>query len=398
MRILLAITSSISAYKSPMLVRELIKNGHSVICALSKNASKLVSKKSLETVSENPVITNMWRDRDPLKHISVNKDTDVLLIAPATANIIGKIANGICDDSISTIAAAFKGRKFFAPAMNPEMWNNKAVQRNVDFMVNSLGYTLIEPEEGIVACKDIGRGRLASIENILSSLKLEEKLTEKYSAAKFTVSSGATIEWIDTIRYITNNSSGKMGFALYSEIINNGGTCNYVEGKVNSELNNRDKIKVETTEDMKNKILELLPKTDILIMAAAPLDFKPVNRAENKLKKTNVSSIELSYTDDILLATKNKKNSKSVIVAFASESASSDEELKNYATSKMFYKDADMIVANKISESVGLDTNKITIFYKDGRSEIFDTMSKNKCASVIVDSAYKLWLAKNKVN
>ena len=211
MRILLAISSSISAYKSPELVRLLKKNGHSVICIATENALKLVSKKALETVSENIVITDMWDSVNPLEHININKETDILLIAPATFNVIGKIANGIADSNFLSVAAAYTGRKIIAPAMNPQMWLNPVLQKNLNYLATELNYQIINPECGEVACGDKGVGRLASIEEIVSRVNHGNKL----SNIKFAVTSGATKEWIDPIRYITNNSSGKMGHAIY---------------------------------------------------------------------------------------------------------------------------------------------------------------------------------------
>ena len=235
MRILLAITSSISAYKTPMLVSMLKKQGHNIICAVTKNAQNMVGVKALETMSENKVITDLWQEDDILRHININKDTDIMLIAPADVNIIGKIANGICDDAVSTIACAYTKKKYFAPAMNPHMWLNKANQRNVKYLIEELEYELIKPESGDMACKDNGVGRLANIDTIIKTIGSCNSL--KYNNINFTITSGATKEWIDPIRYITNNSSGKMGASIYEEILSNGGRSVYIEGQVNTPLN-----------------------------------------------------------------------------------------------------------------------------------------------------------------
>lgn len=174
MRILLAITSSISAYKTPMLVSMLKKEGHDIICAVTKNAQNMVGLKSLETMSGNKVITDLWQEDDVLRHININKETDIFLIAPADANIIAKIANGICDDAVSTIACAYTKDKYFAPAMNPHMWINKAVQKNTKYLIEELNYNIIEPESGNMACHDTGVGRLADFETIIK--KLQKKI------------------------------------------------------------------------------------------------------------------------------------------------------------------------------------------------------------------------------
>ena len=394
MRILLAVTSSISAYKTPMLVSMLKKQGHEIICAVTKNAQNMVGVKALETMSSNHVITDIWQEDDVLRHININKETDILLIAPADANIIGKIANGICDDAISTIACAYTKKKYFAPAMNTHMWLNKATQKNVKYMIEELEYELIEPESGNMACNDKGVGRLAELETIIKKITSNDN---KYQNIKFTITSGATKEWIDPIRYITNNSSGKMGASIYKEIASNGGISTYIEGEVNTNLNihsNDKKIKVDTTKQLQEAVLNELDNTDILIMAAAPLDFRPAVSYDKKVKKQNLNSIELIENDDILASTKDKKKKGTLIVSFAAETAETDDELKNYAVDKMNRKNADMIVANKIKDAIGKDTNKITIFFRDGRYKSYPILSKKECAKEIVSIAVEEW--KNK--
>lgn len=397
MRILIAITSSISAYKIPVLVSMLKKEGHEIICAVTKNAENMVGIKALETMSGNHVIRNIWKEEDPLIHININKKTDALLIAPIDANMIGKIANGIYDDSISTIACAYTGRKLFAPAMNPYMWLNKTVQKNVKYMIEELNYEIIEPERGAMACEDDGVGRLASFETIINKLT-----NNKYGDIRFTITAGATKEWIDPIRYITNTSSGKMGEALYNEINAGNGNIIYIEGSVLSPLtihsNNskNKKIKVDTTEELKETVLSELKNTDILFMAAAPLDFKPAKTFDKKIKKQNINNIELIQNEDILALTKDKKLKNCLIVSFAAETAENEEELKKYAIDKMERKNADMIVANNIKDAIGKDTNKITIFFKDGRVKDFPILSKRECAKEIVNIAVEEWHNKNK--
>ena len=398
MRILIAITSSISAYKIPVLVSMLKKQGHEIICAVTKNAENMVGVKALETMSGNHVIRNIWKEEDPLIHININKKTDALLIAPIDANMIGKIANGIYDDSISTIACAYTGRKLFAPAMNPYMWLNKTVQKNVKYMIEELNYEIIEPERGAMACEEDGVGRLASFETIINKLT-----NNKYGDIRFTITAGATKEWIDPIRYITNSSSGKMGEALYNQINSGNGNIIYIEGSVlspltiNSNNSKKRKIKVDTTEELKDNVLRELENTDILFMAAAPLDFKPAKIFNKKIKKQNINNIELIQNEDILALTKDRKLKNCLIVSFAAETAENEEELKKYAIDKMERKNADMIVANNIKDAIGKDTNKITIFFKDGRVKDFPILSKKECAKEIINIAVEEWHNKNKL-
>ncbi|WP_295162968.1 bifunctional phosphopantothenoylcysteine decarboxylase/phosphopantothenate--cysteine ligase CoaBC [uncultured Brachyspira sp.] len=397
MRILIAVTSSIAAYKIPMMVSMLKKQGHEIICAVTKNAQNMVGIKALETMSKNKVITDLWNEDDVLRHIHINKETDIMLIAPADANIIGKISNGICDDAVSTIACAYTNKKYFAPAMNPYMWINKANQKNVKYMIEELGYELISPESGDMACNDEGVGRMANIDSIIETITSG---TEKYNNIHFTITSGATREWIDPIRYITNNSSGKMGASIYKEIYDNGGISTYIEGQVDESVTvgkNDKKIKIDTAKELQDNVLKELDNTDILIMSAAPLDFRPSEFSDKKIKKQNIASIELTANEDILASSKDKKRSSSLIVSFAAETAENDEELKEYAIDKMNRKNADMIVANKIKDAIGKDTNKITIFFKDGRFKSYPMLSKRECAKEIVYTAVCEWKKKNNI-
>ena len=397
MRILIAVTSSIAAYKIPMMVSMLKKQGHEIICAVTKNAQNMVGIKALETMSKNKVITDLWNEDDVLRHIHINKETDIMLIAPADANIIGKISNGICDDAVSTIACAYTNKKYFAPAMNPYMWINKANQKNVKYMIEELGYELISPESGDMACNDEGVGRMANIDSIIETITSG---TEKYNNIHFTITSGATREWIDPIRYITNNSSGKMGASIYKEIYDNGGISTYIEGQVDESVTvgkYDKKIKIDTAKELQDNVLKELDNTDILIMSAAPLDFRPSEFSDKKIKKQNIASIELTANEDILASSKYKKRSSSLIVSFAAETAENDEELKEYAIDKMNRKNADMIVANKIKDAIGKDTNKITIFFKDGRFKSYPMLSKRECAKEIVYTAVCEWKKKNNI-
>ncbi len=390
MKILLAITSSISAYKIPDFISTLKKQGFEVYTAITKNALEMVGKKALETMSENDVIVDIWDNKDPLIHINISKQTDVLLIAPIDANMIGKIANGIADDAISTIALAYTGRKIFAPAMNSNMWHNAIVQKNVSYMVNELGFEIIAPESGIMACKDEGVGRLASFDTIIS--KLRE--SQEYKDIKFTITSGATKEWIDPIRYITNSSSGKMGNAIYDIVSSSGGSSLYIEGNVSistNMINGDRKVKVDTTDDLKTEVLNSLDNTDILFMVAAPLDFRPKSISDKKIKKKSIEKIDLIENDDILYLTISKKKNKTLIVSFAAETSDSREELILLATDKMNRKGADMIVANNIKDAIGMDTNSVVIILKNGDIIDLPMQSKKSIAKKIVEIAVREW-------
>lgn len=376
MKIILGISSSISAYKAPSLVRLLKKRGADVFCVLTKNAENLVGIKALETVSGNRVVRNIFDEKDTLTHINLTKEASVFLIAPATANVIGKISNGIADDAISTMAMAFTGKKYIAPAMNGNMWRNEALQNNVRYMSEEMDWVFIGPTEGALACEDNDTGRLSDLEDIVRAVFHTSKTLE---GKKIVITAGSTIEWLDDIRFIANRSSGKMGSALASEAILMGAEVVYIKGKTQVAPPSGVILKsVETTKEMENAVINYSKDADAVIMAAAPLDFRPVNRHFGKIKKSDITSISLVENADILKRLRNE--SDVITVAFAAES----ENMEENAEKKMLAKGADMLVANEIKDSFGKDDNIITIMSKDGEKERFAKMSKQQCALEIL--------------
>ncbi|MBI4976827.1 MAG: bifunctional phosphopantothenoylcysteine decarboxylase/phosphopantothenate--cysteine ligase CoaBC [Spirochaetes bacterium] len=379
MRIILGISSSISAYKTPDLVRRFSKRGSDMFCVVTRNARHLVGIKALETVSGNRVIMNLFRQKDPLTHINLSRAADALLIAPASGNIIGKLANGIADDPLTTISLAYTGQRFIAPAMNSEMWRSDAVTRNMQTLRNA-GWTVIDPEAGDLACGVHDVGRLASLDTIVDTVLAHG---EDLRGKRFIVTSGATREWIDPIRYITNRSSGKMGKAIYEELRHRGATVTYIEGQVTHPV--RGAVTVDTTEDLMNAILERIGNADCLIMAAAPLDFRPATRHTQKLKKAGVTSIALTENDDILKRVR-ERDTKIKVVAFAAET----EKLVDNARAKLSAKGANLMIANTIADGFGTDDNVITVIRENGDITEHERMTKTSCAKVIVNEAKAL--------
>ncbi|MEK6793718.1 MAG: bifunctional phosphopantothenoylcysteine decarboxylase/phosphopantothenate--cysteine ligase CoaBC [Spirochaetota bacterium] len=381
MRIILGITSSISAYKTPDLVRRFCKRGTETFCVVTKNARHLVGIKALETVSGNRVIVDLNEAKDPLTHINLSRDADAFLIAPATANMIAKLAAGIADDAVSTMALAFTGARFFAPAMNSEMWKNAATVRNVASLLRD-GWRMIPPEEGDLACGVTDVGRLADLNTIVDTvLGSVSDLAGKH----FIVTAGSTREWIDDIRFIANRSSGKMGRAIHDEIRKRGGVVVYIEAQVSARVHGPHVIGVDTTKELQDAVLRSLPNADCLIMAAAPLDFRPKTRAEGKLKKGGMNAIELIENDDILKRVR-EADAKIAVVAFAAESS----DLAENAKAKLSAKGANIIIANTVSDGFGTDDDRITVIRTDGTSTEHKKMSKRDCAKEIVNEARAL--------
>lgn len=446
MKIIVGITSSISAYKTPALVRLFKKRYDAeIFCVVTEHAQKLVAKKALETVSGNHVITNMWKERDPLTHVNLTAEADIMIIAPATANIIGKLAAGIADDTLTTMAVAFAGSMFLAPAMNSRMWKNPIVQENLRKLKHA-GYTVIPPAAGALACEDVGVGRLAELEAIVEAVMGEyvDIALEKASAREFfdslaeegvtlehlvtpqemlaplkasltkmvadeerdarqndareqdlrgktvLVTAGATREWLDAIRYITNRSSGKMGKALAEEVVARGAQCVFIAGEMRVPVPEGCRVvRVETTEEMRDAVLSYTGTADALIMAAAPVDFRPKTPCEGKMKKDAVTHLALTNTPDILKCVREAQHDL-LVIAFAAES----DDLEKNAKGKLSAKGADAIVANRIDEGFEHDTNRITIYYPDGRKDSHESMPKTACARVIVSSLKDLFAQK----
>ncbi|MGB9621549.1 MAG: bifunctional phosphopantothenoylcysteine decarboxylase/phosphopantothenate--cysteine ligase CoaBC [Brevinematia bacterium] len=373
MKIVIGVTSSVSVYKVLNVIRGLIKRGNEVKVIMSRNSTKFVSPILFQSISRNKVFVDNFNEDDPLVHITLSKWGDVFVVLPATANAIGKIANGICDDLVSTVAMAFpySKRRILVPAMNKEMWENPINQDNLKKLI-SYGWDVVEPEVGVFASplEGIGKGRLPDEKTIIYSiLRNKEGLLK---GKRVLVTAGATKEYIDNVRFISNDSSGIMGLSIALASYLEGADVVFIHGEMKYKTLNLDRvknIKIISTEDMLNAVKEEFVNCDILFMSAAVSDFRPSGKVLGKLPKEEIESIKLEKTPDILKTISTIKTNQ-FVVGFALAS----EELEKYALKKMEQKRVDMIVANKIEiqdskvvfNPMGNKVNKVEVFTKEG--------------------------------
>ena len=387
--VILGVTGCIAAYKSCEIVSRFIKLGYDVRVIMTVNATEFVSKLSFETLSNNRVVVETF---DPnrefeTEHISYAKLASAFVIAPATANVIGKIANGIADDMLTTTVMATQAPVFICPAMNTNMYNNPTVTKNIETLKEK-GYIIIDSTEGRLACGDIGKGKMAEPVDIVEMV--DKLLTPKpdFRGKTVLITAGATIEPIDAVRYITNHSSGKMGVALAEAVLDRGGNVILVAGNTSVPLpKGVTVVKVKTTRDMLEAVTENLNDSDIIIKCAAPADYRPKEVAAQKIK-SEVLNLELIKNPDIAKAVGNVKGDKKLVI-FAAET----NDLIENASGKLMNKGADIVVANDVTKEgagFGTDTNIATIIRKDGVIKPFEKMPKRELADVILDNILEL--------
>lgn len=386
--VVLGVTGSIAAYKACDITSKLIKKDINVDVIMTKSAMKFVNPLTFQSLSSNIVNTDMFEDIKywEINHIALAKKADILLIAPATANIIAKLANGIADDMLSCTALATKNQIIIAPAMNTNMYENITTIENIE-KLKKRGVIFIEPDIGNLACKDIGKGKLADVDKIVNSVIFELYKTSELKNLNILITAGATIQDIDPVRYITNNSTGKMGYAIAREAVFMGADVSLVSGYTNLEIptNLKDFVKIRSANDMYEEVIKRYENADIVIKTAAVADYTPLAKADNKIKKSDENmTIKLKRTKDILKKLgENKKNQ--ILVGFAAETI----DVENYARQKIKNKNLDMIVANNVSEigaGFSSDTNIVDIYYSDGESKHIDRLSKNEIAKIILKS------------
>ena len=372
--ILLGVTGGIAAFKSASIVSLLKKKGYDVKVVMTKNATNIIGPLTLETLSRNRIYVDMW-DTNPhyeVEHISLADWADMVLIAPATYNIIGKIANGIADDMLTTIISAVSIRKpvFFALAMNVNMYENPILKENID-KLKSYGYRFIEVEEGLLACNYVAKGRMTEPEDIVAEIERYDIYSkiENFNTAlkdkKVLITSGRTKENIDPIRYLSNNSSGKMGYSLTQAAIDLGAEVTLISGPTNLEIPKGLKsfISVESALEMYEKVDEYFGDTDIFIACAAVADYRPKEYKKEKIKKSDSDLIlELVRNPDILFEM-GKKKDKQLLIGFAAET----NDIKENALKKLEKKNLDFIVANNAS-TMGNNTNTVEIIRKNKTS------------------------------
>lgn len=383
----LGVSGGIAVYKALDIISALRKKDIDVRVIMTKSASEFVTSLSFQSLSQNMVVTDMFDEPKAweIQHISLAKRADVFLVAPATANIIGKVANGIADDMLSTTIMATKAKVIFAPAMNTNMYENIIVQENIR-KLKAVGYEFIEPAAGRLACGDLGKGKLANVDTIVTKVieELEKKEIElDLTGKKVLISAGPTQAPIDPVRFITNRSSGKMGYEIAKEARDRGAGVTLVTGPTSLELpKGINVINVTTNEDMKNAILENYEESDIVIKSAAVADYKIKNYSKEKIKKGNDDLVLTLIRDNDILQLLGKNKSKQLLVGFAAESNNVIENAKK----KLVNKNLDYIIANDITSSetgFGSDDNKVVIISKDGEEVSLEKMTKREVASNI---------------
>lgn len=388
--VVLGVSGGIAVYKALEITSLLIKKDINVNVIMTENATKFVTPLSFQSLSQNVVSCDTFQEPKvwEIQHISLAEKADVLLVAPATANIIGKVANGIADDMLSTTIMATKAKVIFAPAMNTNMYENPILQDNIR-KLKSFGYEFIEPAEGRLACGTIGKGKLEKPEIIVDKVLMELNEKKDLRNKKVLVTAGPTVAPIDPVRFITNRSSGKMGYAIAKEARNRGAHVTLVTGPTSLEVpQGIEAIKVSTNEEMRKAVLDVFKDADIVVKSAAVADYKPKNYSTQKIKKgQNDFSLELTRDNDILKELGSLKD-KQILVGFAAES----QNLKENALGKLQKKNLDYIVANDITSSdtgFASEDNKVIILSKDNKEINLDKMSKEKIAENLFDIILK---------
>ncbi|MFO7722721.1 MAG: bifunctional phosphopantothenoylcysteine decarboxylase/phosphopantothenate--cysteine ligase CoaBC [Bacteroidales bacterium] len=388
-KIIIGITGSIAAYKIPLLIRLLRKRGAEVQVILTPDAHHFVTPLTLSVLSENPVLTKPFNEEDGTwhSHVDMGVHADLMLIAPASANTMAKMATGIADNLLLTTWLAARCPVFFAPAMDLDMYQHSTTQHNIRNLV-ALGAHLIEPVEGELASGLCGAGRMEEPENILARIEEWFKKKSDFAGKRVLISAGPTREAIDPVRYLSNHSSGKMGYALAATFAERGAEVHLVSGPVDIRINHPGikVLPVTSADEMFDACIALAPESDIIVMAAAVADFKPEYSAPQKLKKGEKESMVLNLLKnrDILATLGKSKKKNQLVVGFALES---ENEIEN-AGNKLENKNADLIVLNSINDpgaGFGTDTNIVTLIGRSGIHVELPLMSKARVAEQILD-------------
>ena len=391
-KILLGVTGSIAAYKAAEILSLLKKKGADVFVIMTESATKFVQPLTFSALSEHSTVDNLFSLNDKIKitHVSLAQWADLILIAPATANIIAKIAQGIADDMLTTTVLASKARVVFAPAMNKNMISNPIYQENVK-KLSALGYEFIDSEYGPLACGEIGEGRLADIGDIVDKVEYALTFKKDYLNKTVLITASCTREPLDKVRFISNYSSGKMGFALAKIAQARGAKVILITGpNCLAALKGIKTVLIESAEEMKKEVFKYFSEADIIISAAAVADFRPKKVFSGKIKKEEAEKlvIELERTSDILYELGKRKKNK-ILVGFAAET----ENLVGNALKKLEEKELDLIVANDISSKgagFGSDDNKAKLINSKGVVQELPLMPKSDLAEKILDEILKI--------
>ena len=369
------------------------KRGAHVYCILTRNATNFITQQTMETLTGNPAVVDMFArpDKWEVEHIALAKRADVFLVAPASANFIGKVASGVADDMLTTTVMATRAPLLIAPAMNSNMYENPVTQRNMQTLKTLLHAQFIEPKVGLLACNDVGKGHIADDETILEAV--ERALTPgDLTGKKVLVTAGPTREALDPVRFLTNRSSGRMGYALAEAAARRGAEVTLVSGPVALECPTGVRREfVESTQDLYCAMERLCREQDVIIQAAAPADYRPAHIAGQKIKKADGEALELKLVEnpDVAAMVGSKKRPGQVLVAFAAET----QNLSENAAKKLDKKNVDFIVGNDVTRpgaGFDVDTNIITIFDRSGATEL-PMMKKTEVADKILDHVLKFF-------
>lgn len=389
-RIIVGVSGGIAAYKTPLLVRLLVKAGAEVTCAVTEHALQFVTELTLETVSQHRVYSQLFDRSNPhsTEHISLKDWGDALVLAPATANIIGKMANGIADDALSTLLLSFRKPLFVCPAMNTQMLESPAYRRNAD-QLRTDGIHFIDSTSGQLACGTTGDGRMAEPETIVAQMVQQLQGQQDFHGKQILITAGPTYEKIDSVRFIGNFSTGKMGFALAEELAERGARVLLIAGPTHltTQHPNIERIDVLSACEMYDAATSRFPSCQAAILTAAVADFRPEHQADHKIKKQNDHdgmTLQLVQNPDILATLGSMKQVGQILVGFALET---DNELEN-AQKKLDKKNLDFIVLNSLHDAgagFGYDTNKVTIIDRHGNVTPGTLKSKRAVAKDIAD-------------
>lgn len=396
MRITLGVTGGVAAYKAAELVRRLQQDGFTVQVVMTRSAREFVAPLTFAALSGQKVITDLFAEsggeanlESAIEHIAVAQRTDLLLVAPATADVIAKFARGIADDFLTALHLASTAPVVVAPAMNVNMWNHPATQENLE-MLRARGVHVVQPDEGYLACGMTGPGRLAGQEAIVATVRQVLKLQRDFEGETVLVTAGPTWEDLDPVRYITNRSSGKMGYAVAEAAARRGARVVLISGPTSLDTPaGVERVNVRTAVEMQNLVRQNFPSASVGIFAAAVADYRPSEPLSQKIKRTKEPlMIRLEPNPDILAGIAAEKGAR-LVVGFAAET----DHVAENARKKLSAKNADLIVANDVTaEGAGfdLDTNVVTLFARDGRDLALPKMTKREVAERILDEVARL--------
>lgn len=393
--ILLGVSGGIAAFKAASLASLLVKEKYAVQVLMTEHALEFLTPLTFQALTKRPVIVSTFDEPSPdsIAHIHLADHAKLYVIAPATANVIAKLAHGLADDMVTTTALAVTCPLMVVPAMNVHMMNHPAVIHNLEIL-RSRGVLVVDPAEGPLACGYTGRGRLPEPEDIVSVIRAVLSREKDLQGCRILVTAGPTVEAIDPVRVITNPSSGKMGYALARAAVERGAEVTLVSGPVSlPPVEGTELIRIESTNDLLEAVSHRFSDTDVLIAAAAPSDFRPAERLSNKWKKQNgIPEIKFIPNPDVL-ATMGQQKTNQILIGFAAETEGNPEEARR----KLEQKRLDMLVHNNILlPGVGFqsDTNEVTLYHAHGQVETLPKASKNEIAQIILDRVAALWHAR----